>query len=285
MQAYDYYLRGRSYFYQYRRRGIEFALQTFSRAIELDPSYALAYAGIADCCSFLYMNIDRSETHRVRADAASRKSLALDPELAEAHTARGVALSLGGRHDAAEQSFEIALRLNPNYFDGHYFYARDCFARGQTEKAIRLYEQASVVRPDDYQAPLLVAQAYEDLGRDDEARAARERGVRAARERLDLNPDDVRALYMGANGLVAIGEREEGLAWAARAFEIEPDEPMLLYNLGCIYSLAGEVDEALAFLERAIEGGFAHRAWFEQDSNLDPLREQPRFLALQERMS
>jgi TolB-like protein/Flp pilus assembly protein TadD len=284
VQAYDYYLRGRSYFYQYRRRGIEFALQMFSRAIELDPSYASAYAGIADCCSFLFMNVDRKESNRVRADAASRKALALDPELAEAHTARGVALSLGGRHDAAEQSFETALRLNPKLFDGHYFYARDCFVQGKTEKAIRLYEQASRVRPDDYQSPLLVAQIYEDLGRADEARASRLRGVRAAEERLDLNPDDLRALYMGANGLVALGECELGLAWARRAYELEPDEPMLLYNLGCIYALAGEADEALGCLERALDRGFAHRGWIEKDSNLDSLRDDPRFVELTRRL-
>jgi tetratricopeptide (TPR) repeat protein len=280
VQAYDYYLRGRDFFFQYRTRGIEFALQMFSKAIELDPSYALAYAGIADCCSFLYMNVERVDANRVRADAASRKALALDPELAEVQTARGVALSLDGRHDAAERSFEAAIRLNPKLFDAHYFYARDCYTKGNTGKAIRLYEQAFAVRPDDYQSRLLVGQIYADLGRKEQSRAARLRGVQAAEERLDLNPDDVRALYMGANGLVALGQREKGLAWAKRAMEIEPNEPMLLYNLACIYSLADDLDSAIACLEKAIEAGFAHRPWLEKDSNLDPLRKTPRFQAM-----
>jgi serine/threonine protein kinase/Flp pilus assembly protein TadD len=284
VQAYDYYLRGREFFFQYRTRGIEFALQMFSKAIELDPSYALAHAGIADCCSFLYMNVERIDANRVRADAASRKALALDPELAEAHTARGVALSLDGRHDAAEQSFESALRLNPKLFDAHYFYARDCYTNGNTEKAIRLYEQASALCPDDYQSPLFIGQIYADLGREEKSRAARLRGVKAAEERLDLNPDDVRALYLGANGLVALGQREKGLAWAKRAMEIEPNEPMLLYNLACIYSLADEYDAAIDCLEKAIDGGFAHRPWLEKDSNLDPLRDDPRFQSMVKKM-
>ena len=285
VQAYDYYLRGRDFFFQYRTRGIEFALQMFSKAIELDPSYALAYAGIADCCSFLYMNVERIDANRVRADAVSRKALALDPELAEAHTARGVALSLDGRHDAAEQSFEAAIRLNPKLFDAHYFYARDCYTRGNPEKAIRLYEQASAIRPDDYQSILLAGQIYADLGREEKSRAARLRGVKAVEERLDLNPDDVRALYLGANGLVVLGQREKGLAWAKRAMEIEPNEPMLLYNLACIYSLASEYDEAIDCLEKAIDGGFAHRPWLEKDSNLDPLRVDPRFQAMIKKMA
>jgi TolB-like protein/Flp pilus assembly protein TadD len=285
VQAYDYYLRGRDFFFQYRTRGIEFALQMFSKAIELDPSYALAYAGIADCCSYLYMNVERIDANRVRADAASRKALALDPELAEAQTARGVALSLDGRHDAAEQSFEAAIRLNPKLFGAHYFYARDCYTKGNTGKAIRLYEQASAVRPDDYQSLMLVGQIYADLGREEKSRAARLRGVKAAEERLDLNPDDVRALYMGANGLVALGQREKGLAWAKRAMEIEPNEPMLLYNLACIYSLADEYDAAIDCLEKSIDGGFAHRPWLEKDSNLDPLRNDPRFQAMVKEMA
>jgi non-specific serine/threonine protein kinase len=279
-QAFDYYLRGRKFFYQYRRRGIEFALQMFSRAIEQDPAYALAYAGIADCCAFLYMNVDRNEKNRDRADVASLKALELDPDSSEGRTARGVVLSLMERHDEAEEQFETALRLSPTLFEAHYFYARDSFTQGKFDKAVRLYEEAFRVRPEDYQAPLLVAQVYEDLGRADEARAARERGTTAAARRLDLNPDDVRALYMGANGLVALGERERGLEWARRAQELEPDEPMLLYNLACIFSLAGEVEEAIGCLERAIEGGFAHTAWVEKDSNLDPLRDDARFHAV-----
>jgi len=99
-------------------------------------------------------------------------------------------------------------------------------------------------------------------------------------ERIELHPDDARALYMGANGLVALGERERGLEWARRAKAIAPDESMVLYNLGCIYSLAGEIDEAIDCLEQAVALGITHKGWFEHDSNLDPLRSHPRFRTL-----
>ena len=89
---------------------------------------------------------------------------------------------------------------------------------------------------------------------------------------------------MGANGLVALGEKEKGLEWARRAQNIAPDEPMLLYNLGCIFSLAGEIEEALNCLERAVAYGLIQKGWYEHDSNLDPLRTHPRFLALMERL-
>ncbi len=93
--AYDYYLRGRQFFHQFRRKGFDFARQMFARAIVIDPHYARAYAGVADCCSFLYMYWDSNEDNLNEAEAASRKALELDPELAEAHAAGGEELRSG----------------------------------------------------------------------------------------------------------------------------------------------------------------------------------------------
>ena len=280
VRAYDYYLRGRKYFNQYTRHGIEHALQMFHRAIEIDPTYALAHAGVADCCAFMYLNAARREAHRRGADEASLAALRLDPELAEVHASRGVSLSLAGRHDEAEDAFETAIRINPRLFEAVYFYARDSFTRGDLEKAARLYMRASELRPEDYQSLLLVGQIYEELGRAAAAREARTLGVQRTEAALDLNPDDARARYMGANGLVALGERDRGLEWARRARDLAPDDTMTLYNLACIFSLAGEVHEALDALEAAVRLGFAHRSWVEQDGNLDSIRGEPRFRAL-----
>jgi adenylate cyclase len=89
---------------------------------------------------------------------------------------------------------------------------------------------------------------------------------------------------MGANGLVALGEYEKGLEWARRALALEPDDPMVLYNVACIYSLAGRGPEALDCLEKAVDSGLTQRGWFEHDSNLDFVRDDPRFRALLKRL-
>jgi adenylate cyclase len=280
LQAYDYYLRGRQFFYQYKRKGIEFALKMFSQAIELDPTYVRAYAGIADCCSFLYMYAGSHEVHRNQADLASLKAIKLNPESAEAHASRGVALSLQGAYDEAEQAFQTAIRLDPRLFEAYYFYARTAFIQGNLERAIELYAKASDVNPQDYQAPLLVAQSYADLGRHAEAEDARRRGIQLAEARLKLNPDEARALYMGANGLVALGEFDTGLEWANQALAMDPDEPMVLYNVACIQSLAGRNEDAIDSLERAVRSGLTQKNWLIHDSNLDPLRTHPRYCAL-----
>ncbi len=282
LRAYDYYLRGRQFFYQYKRKGVEFALRMFSRAIELDPSYACAYAGSADCCSFLFMYAGGADLHRDQADSASRRALELQPESSEAHASRGVALSLKGEYAGAEQEFELAILHNPRLYEAYYFYARTVFIQGKLARATELYEKASEVNPQDYQAPLLVAQSYSDLGMTEKAEASRLRGIRIAEARLKLNPDDSRALYMGANGLVALGEYDKGLDWANQALALEPEEPMVLYNVACVQALAGRVEEAVDSLERAVRNGLIQKEWLEHDSNLDPVRRHPRYPALME---
>jgi len=227
LEAYDYYLRGKQFFYQYKNRGVEFALKMYTRAIELDPTYVRAYAGIADCCSFLFMYVGSQDPHREEADRMSQKALELDSESAEAHASRGVACSLKKNFVEAEAEFEQAIRLDPTLFEAYYFYARICFEQGKLEKTIQLYEKSIEVNPQDYQAPLLVAQIYSDLGDEEKAEASRRRGVQAVEGRLQLHPDDSRALYMGANGLVGLGEFEQGLEWAKQALEIDPEEPMV----------------------------------------------------------
>ncbi len=280
VQAYDYYLRGRNFYYQYRRRGIELAQQMFQRAIQHDKRYARAYAGISDCGCFLYLNADRSADYLRQADEASRKALEFDPDLAEAHASRGLVLSLAGLHAEARGEFETAIRLGPRLFEAYYFYARDCFAGGKLDEAVRLFELASEVSPEDYQSLLLVAQIHEDMGRPAKALAARQQGVQMVERRLRLHPEDVRALYMGANGLIALGKKEKALEWADLALEMEPRESMVLYNVACIFSMAGRIDAALDCLERAVRAGLTHKEWIDHDNNLDPLREEPRFTAL-----
>jgi len=280
VQAFDYYLQARKFFYLYSRKSMRFARELLERAIAIDPTYARAWSGLADCSAFLYLNAGRRAEDADQADTASLRALELDPALAEAHASRGTALSLLGRHEEAERAFEAAIRLDPGLFEAHYFYARDAFARGELEKAILQYEAAMRVRPEDYQSPLLVGQIFEDLGRTAEAQAVRRRGVRIAEEHLRLRPDDARALYMGANGLVALGETARGLEWADRALALDPEDAMLLYNIGCIKAMAGAEGDALDCLERSVRAGMRNRGWLEHDSNLDVVRSHPRFRAL-----
>jgi non-specific serine/threonine protein kinase len=281
VKAYDYYLRGRQFFYQFRRRGYDFARQMFTRAIEIDPGYARAYAGVSDCYSYLYMYWDASEANLEAADDASRKALLLDPGLAEAHVSRGLAISLNKQRVAeAEIEFQTAIRLDPKVFEAYYFYARACVQQEKPQDAARLFEQASKVKPEDYQAPQLLAMVYQGLGRKEDAQASYRNAWQLAEKHLELHPDDARALYLGANALCQLGERARCLDWARRALAIDPEDCGILYNIACVYALLGKTEEAIDCLHKAVTHAYWYKRWALHDSDLDSLRTNPRFKTL-----
>ncbi len=280
VEAYDYYLRGLQFAHQFRRTGVQFARRMFERAIEIDPNYALAYAGIADSCAFLYMYWDGSKANLEAADSASRRALELDPDLAEAHASRGFGLTLSRQYEEARREFETALRLNPKLYAAHYLYARACVQEGKLAEAVRHFEDAARVRPEDYQALLLMQAPLNGLGRHDEAIEVLGRGLALAEKHLELNPDDPRALYLSASALIQMGQPERGLEWANRALAMDPEDSLVLYNVACADALGGKHEDAIRCLDKAIQNGFGHREWLEHDSDLNALRQDPRFQAL-----
>ena len=274
--AYDYYLRGRQY-YQIHRKSLEYARQMFNRAVETDPEYARAYAGVADSCSLLYMYFDAREFNLRQADSASAKALELEPDLAEAHVARGLAVSLSKRFKEAEAEFEMAMKLDPKLFEASYWFGRALLAEGRFQEAAKMFERASALRPEDYQAPNFLAQAYNSLGMTDEGAAANKRSIRLMEERLELNPADARASNLLAATYANFGDSEKAIDYAERSLAIDPDDAMLLYNVACTYSLLGRVDDAIGCLEKAVDKGFGHKEWLDHDPDLNGLRENPRF--------
>jgi tetratricopeptide (TPR) repeat protein len=280
VEAYEFYLRGRQFFHQHRRRAHEFARQMFERAIELDPGYALAHAGVADCCSFLYQYFDASPQNLRRAEAASKRALELAPQLAEAHASRGLAVSLTGKFEEAEKEFQEAMRLDPKSFEAAYFYARACMSAGKQEDAAKWFERAVAVRPDDYAAMMLLSNSYSATGRADDATGAMRRAYDAARKHLELNPDNPRALYMGAAALSGLGESERARDWNRRALEMEADDPSVLYNIACVFAREELPQESVKALSKAIDNGFGHWRWIENDPDLDSVRAHPGFVEL-----
>ena len=277
VQAYDYYLRGRNFFYKGQRKSIEFALEMFSKSISKDPHYALAYAGIADCSSWFFMYVDGDNIYLEKSLGASQKAIELDPDCAEAYSARGLAISLSGQFENAEEEFETSIRLNPNLFVTYYFFARICFVQGKLEKAANLFEQACKINPEDYQSPLLLGNTYKGLKLVDKSHSAFRRGLEIAKKHLELNPDDARAIYLSSHGLIELGDKEKGLAWANRALATDPDDPVILYNISDAYALLGREEEAIRYLEKALKNGYTSKEWIENDSYLDSIRNHPRF--------
>jgi len=285
IEAYDYYLRGRQYFYTLSETSLGFAQQMFQQAIGIDPQFARAYAGLANTESMAAQWFDHSPARLEAADIASRRALELAPDLAEAHSARGYALTLRGDFEGAAEAFERALQIEPGNYEALYLYARSRFAEGKMAEAASLFRQAHDAQPDEFQAIALREGALRALGPTQEYAESVEQAVRAVRQRVELNPDDERALSLGAGLLVSAGEVEQGLAMARKLLELAPNDPSALYNATCAHAHAGLQDDALDLLERRVNMGGLYREWVQRDPDFDGLRNHPRFLALLERMS
>ena len=279
VEAYTFYLRGRQFIERRSKVYYQLARQMFAEAAKLDPLYARAYAGIADCDSFLYLHYHVEDVAIEDILATSAKALALDSGLAEPHASRGLALSVEKRYDEAFAEFERAIALDPDSFEGHYFFGRACFTLGKLERAAALFESAAEIKPDDYQALILLIQIYRSLDRDADMKSAARRGVERAEKDLILHPDNPRSAYLGSAALVTLGDNDRAREWLSRALAIDPHDIWTQYNAACIYTSLGDIDRALDVLERVLPhaGHELKHGWIKHDSDLDPLRDHPRY--------
>ena len=280
VEAYTYYLRGRQFLHRHSKSYYHLARRMFAKAIELDPRYARAYAGIADCDSFLLLHY-HVDVPLGSILANTDKALALDNRLAEAHASRGLALSVEKRFEESVTEFEQATALDRNSFEAHYLYARASFAQGNFERAATLFERAAEISPDDYQSLILLIQTYRSLGRDEAKNSAARRGVERAERELILHPEDPRPAYLGIAALIEMGENDRAREWIARALVIGSEDPLTQYNVACGYAKLGETEQALDLLERMLPNvGEEIRMWIKHDSDFAGLRDQPRFRKL-----
>jgi adenylate cyclase len=284
VQAYDAYLRGRKYFYALTRRDSLRAIEMYERAIARDPKYAAAWAGLADAYSMRYRFLEADDIYVAKALDASAHALQLDPESAEAHASRGLALYISKQPGEAERHFETAILISANSFETYFLYGACCSSQRNYEKAARLYVRASEISPADYLPLVYLAQAYSEMGRKKDELEVRRRSIGLIRRALEANPGDARARYMGAANFATIGEKDKALEWADLALQSGADEPMVYYNAACTFAVLGEHGRAMELLERAVALGWGDRAWMENDSDLASLRGNPRFQALLARL-
>jgi DNA-binding SARP family transcriptional activator/Tfp pilus assembly protein PilF len=282
--AFDCYLLGRQHLARMMQRGLDEGQEMFQRAIELDPGYGPAWAGLATVHAYRHEWFDAGKESLELADRASRRALEIAPRLAEAHVARGLVRSQSQAYGDASGEFEEAMRANPYLFDAYYFFARAAVARGDMARAADMFRQAMQARPTDFQSAILLGLPLKSLGQEDAAREAIRNGIRRAELVLELNPADGRALSLGAAALVDDDQPDRGIEWAKRAMDLYPNDTSALVNIACMHARIGESGKALDVLEHVFARGFGKRDWVLNDPDYDSLRPEPRFARMLSRM-
>jgi adenylate cyclase len=283
-EAYDYYLRGKDQYYRSGTGHLASALRMFDKAIEIDPGYALAYAGRTYCLTDAFLYRRNEEPTLDRAFESSSKAVELADHLAESHTARGLTLMAAEKFSEAKQSFERALSISPTLYEPLNFYSRLARLEGDPKKVLELARRAAVAQPDNYQSWSEIANQLKILGRDEEAVAAVEQAQLVARKAIDTDPTNSRAMSFLAIMLCEQGNSDEAKLWIERALVTAPDTGGTHYNAACGYALLGETELALDHLERGINLGAMHKQWYDTDPDMDSLRDEPRYKAMMKRV-
>ena len=277
-KAYDFFLRGQSYFAKHDIKDTVYARQMFTRALEVDPEYGRAWAGLAYTYGFEHMYFNATDVNRDEALRTSKKALELAPDLAESHVSAGIAYCMVQDYENSEVEFEQAVELDPKNFDAWYFFGRAKIHEGDIKQALKFFERAARVRPEDYQSVVLQAQLHVSLGDKEKAMEVTRKGIARVRSVLELNPDDNRALNLGAFALLRLGEREEADEWMQASMAKAPMDSIIQYNAACFYAQEGDIERAFDCLEHCfVKVGNISREWLLHDSDLDTLRDHPRY--------
>ena len=312
LEAYQHYLQGRSCLVRYTAEGMRKSIVYFERAIERDPGYALAYAGIAYASEELVVTgAEKPEIGFPAARRAVEQALALDSSLADAHCMLAQ-IRVVADYDwaGAEEEFKRALQLAPSHADTHDLYGRMCATIGRFDEAIAMGIRASELDPLAHRSDL--ATTLMRAGRNQEA-------LEHAIKGIEFDPHYDRGHATLGWALFLNGRQEEGIAALQRAAAMSGSGSTWLCQLGQAYGMAGRMEEARGILAQLLASAgeryvppyhlaYIHVGLGEFDTAMDlldqafeersgaisgikgsflfvPLRTHPRFIALLKKMN
>ena len=277
-EAYKLFLMARHYNAMGNSRHRDIAIRLCRRAVEIDPTYARAWAMLALCQS------NKRLVDAVLGDTgwdAAERALALQPDLAEAHAAKGRILGDEGRYDEAMAEHRKAMALDPDSYEVNAPAARCYIGMKRNAEAIVCLEKAAAAMESDFWALGMAIQCYEAVGDLDGAKSAARRELERVEKIIVAEPDHGLAIGWGVSALVTLGEAERAREWTERAMLLDPDNINLLYNLGCNMVSLRDFDKAIELLGKVMAHAQRQNlVWFETDTSLDPIRDDPRFKAL-----
>jgi adenylate cyclase len=277
-EAYKLFLMARHYNAMGNSRHRDIAIRLCKRAVEIDPTYARAWAMLALCQS--NKRLVDAALGDTGWDAAER-ALALQPDLAEAHAAKGRILGDHGRYDEAWVEHEAAMKLDPDSYEVNAPAARCLIGMRRNADAIVCLEKAAAAMENDFWALGMAIQCYEAVNDLEGAKSAARRELERVEKLIVVEPDHGLAIGWGVSALVALGEHERAREWTERAMLLDPDNINLLYNLACNMVSLRDFDMAIKLLSQVIPNAQRpNLTWFETDTSLDPIRGDARFKAL-----
>ncbi len=279
-EAFDYYLRARGFLYRLSKGNTNIAIQLFLKAIELDPRYAAAYAGLGEAYAYLYQYWDRRESWLEKAVESSLKAQLYDPTLSEAFAALAVAYFNKKMFDDALTAGKKAIELDPNNHIPYWILGRIYRQMDREEEALELFKKSLEINPEFYTAAGDLRMVYERLGDKEKAEEVIWSAIKFFPDFLLRYPEDARARMFYATDLSSVGRIEEAKSEAAKALELSPGDTVMLYNAACFYAQLGEKKLAVDTLKNAVVSGWQDYGWIKRDPDFESIRNEPEYLEL-----
>jgi TolB-like protein/Tfp pilus assembly protein PilF/predicted Ser/Thr protein kinase len=305
-EAYQIYLKGRFFWNKRTESGFEKAIEYFSQAIEKDPNYALAYAGLADAygVSSSWVALTPRET-LPKARSAAEKALALDPNLAEAHASLGyIKTYFDWDWAGAEKEFRQALALNPRYAPAHHWLGEAFVAQRRYDEAVAEKERAFELEPLSPIIPAMLGQIYREARRNDKAIVHLQKAIevepafpalhaflsdcyveakryddaiREGQKAAELDGQGWLGLSLLGRTYAAAGKRREAQKALESLLALSRSRYISWSQVVLIYERLGDRENAVRSLQKAVEN---HDTWLQSnvlpDRNYDPLFSDPR---------
>ena len=313
--AYDYFLRGKYYLGRQTKDDNLKAIEMLDKAVAADSNFAAAHAELAQACVWrLFLFAPEERNLEEKAFVAVEKALSLDPDLAEAHLARGRLLwtpSNNFPHDKAIQEYRRAINLNPSLDEAHHQLALVYSHVGLLEEAQQELEQTLIINPSNHLARYRVGETMLFQCRYEQALTVlrkvppevnpalvghqiayvlfslgkKEEASETVKEFLKKYPDDNRGLLTSLEAVLAASDGQESVAEDKIKLAIDKGKGFghfhhTAYFIACAYALMKKPDQAIKWLEQAADEGFPCYPLFERDLNLSNLRQDERFITL-----
>ena len=311
-EAYENYVKGRYSEFQSTSDGLTKAITYFNRAIALDPGYAVAYAGLADAYTMASEVIMPPSEAYPKAEAAARKALAIDENLADAHAALAHSLLHQWKLTDAGREFQRALELNPNNTAFYYAYAEYLAALGRYDDAVAATRRRFKLDP-------LSTESYSMMAWADCLKRDYEHQLAAGEKALQIDPNDLGGIWNVATAHLFQGKYPEAIAEFRKAAAVSDDHPVAMaglaaayarsgdkaaalkvidglkqqsaqryippLNIAVAYGEVGDMDQAFAWMDKAYDDHSEPMLLLNSAPNFDPLRADPRFQKLVQRVA
>ena len=314
VEAHQLYLKGRYLWNRRTAENLEKALNYFQQAADKDPNYALAYSGIADTCAlFSVYGAGAPQEYLPRAKAAAEKAVELDDSLAEAHASLGLVYHSYFRSAESAREFDRSIQLDPNYATAHHWYGRlTLVMQGKLDHALvevkRAYEldPVSPIIHTDVGAVYLMARRYDEaieqlrgtvqmdpefywahrfLGMALDLKGDTTGALAEFTKAFQLNDDPAGLGFIG-HAQARMGHEKEARARLDQMNDAAKRRYVAPYAFALIHLALGDKDQALDWLEKAAqERGLTYFNFIKVDPFLDPLRGDPRFEAVMQKVT